>query len=245
MKNKYGNIIWGILFIFFGIGLAGRFLFGWDFTIFFNGWWTLFIIIPSVISIIDNGFHSSNLLTLAIGLLLFLSCQDGIGYFFSWRLVLPVLLMIIGIMIILSAFSNNNHYETFNNCGTGPDNNEGANTNFNQNYNSGAFNGRYSVNFGERNYSYNGEFTGCDVSCSFGSLTLDLRNASINENCTIICNNSFGKVRILFPANVNVQILISPTLGNLSNKVQNKVCEPACPVVSVQGSCSFGEVEVL
>jgi len=52
--RKLSNIIWGILFIFIGsiwalnaTGIA-------DIDIFFDGWWTLFIIIPSVIGLFDS-----------------------------------------------------------------------------------------------------------------------------------------------------------------------------------------------
>ena len=57
--RKLSNIIWGILFIFIGsiwalnaTGIA-------DIDIFFDGWWTLFIIVPSIIGIIDNPKDSS------------------------------------------------------------------------------------------------------------------------------------------------------------------------------------------
>lgn len=34
MKKNYGNVLWGILLIFIGLGLAGRYLLDWNFTLF-------------------------------------------------------------------------------------------------------------------------------------------------------------------------------------------------------------------
>jgi len=48
MKNsKTTNIIVGLIFLSLGIILFGNNLKLWDINLFFDGWWTLFIIVPS------------------------------------------------------------------------------------------------------------------------------------------------------------------------------------------------------
>lgn len=56
MKKKLTNILWGLFFIIIGVGFAGNALGIWDFNLFFPGWWTLLIIIPCFISMIQSGF---------------------------------------------------------------------------------------------------------------------------------------------------------------------------------------------
>ena len=70
MKNL-SRILWGIVLIFIGViwglnrtGVA-------DINIFFDGWWTLFIIVPSAISFFEKGNNKiSSLIFLIIGVLL-------------------------------------------------------------------------------------------------------------------------------------------------------------------------------
>ena len=44
--KKVESILWGIVFIVLGLIIAGNVLGITNIKIFFNGWWTLFIIIP-------------------------------------------------------------------------------------------------------------------------------------------------------------------------------------------------------
>ena len=73
MKNKLSNAVWGICFIVAGLGLCGDILGLWNFNLFFPGWWTLFIIIPCLVALIQQGPSTGNCIGLAIGVLLLLS----------------------------------------------------------------------------------------------------------------------------------------------------------------------------
>ena len=50
MKN-FGNILWGIVLIIIGLIVGGNALGITNIDIFFDGWWTLFIIIPCFIGL--------------------------------------------------------------------------------------------------------------------------------------------------------------------------------------------------
>ena len=97
MKNRAGNVLWGLVFIILGIGLAGNAFELWNFEVFFDGWWTLFIIIPCIISIVQNGMGTGNMMGLIIGILLLLSAQDIIQGVSVTELIIPVVLIMIGL----------------------------------------------------------------------------------------------------------------------------------------------------
>ena len=101
------------------------------------------------------------------------------------------------------------------------------------------------VSFGEKTFVHTSEFDGCEISCTFGSLTLDLRNARITNSCTIDCSNSFAQTTILLPPNINLSVNISPTFGEVDNRYNHIPYDSTKPTVVVQGSCSFGEIELL
>ena len=79
MKSKFANLLCGIIFITVGIFYAGDTFNLWNFNLFFRGWWTLFIIIPCLISIVENGFNTANIVGLTIGILFLLSSQGIIN----------------------------------------------------------------------------------------------------------------------------------------------------------------------
>lgn len=100
MKNRISGILWGIAFIIAGVGFAGDAFGIWNFELFFDGWWTLFIIVPCLISLFQNGFRTSTLLFLGVGVLLLLAAQDIIDQALLGKLLVPAALILIGIRIL-------------------------------------------------------------------------------------------------------------------------------------------------
>ena len=71
MSKKISNYVWGIFIVFLGLILLFKTLGLITFDIFFSGWWTLFIIIPSLVDIVvnDHKMTSFNFLILGIVIL--------------------------------------------------------------------------------------------------------------------------------------------------------------------------------
>ena len=98
--KKIGSLIWGILFIIVGLIFGLNAMGITDINIFFRGWWTLFIIIPSLIGVIKESYKVGNYIWLLIGIVLLLSAQGIINFSTIWKLALPTILVIIGLSII-------------------------------------------------------------------------------------------------------------------------------------------------
>jgi predicted membrane protein len=111
MRNKLSNVLWGLFFIIVGVGIAGNVMNIWDFQLFFDGWWTLFIIIPCFISMIQTGFGTGSTLGFIIGVLLFMNYQVDF-HFNIWQLIVPTILVFIGIRIMFQgAFHRKPHFD--------------------------------------------------------------------------------------------------------------------------------------
>lgn len=68
-----------------------------EFTIFFDGFWTLFIIIPAIINIISGKSRRAGFIWLFIGLALLSLCIDALRV--VRPLLIPVFLILIGFML--------------------------------------------------------------------------------------------------------------------------------------------------
>ncbi len=90
-----GNTLLGLFIIAVGVVFLGNRLEIWDANVFFDGWWTLFIIVPSLISVLKREFISG-FIGLSIGMFLLLVSNNII----SWQLVGPLFLIVVGIVII-------------------------------------------------------------------------------------------------------------------------------------------------
>ena len=73
--KKFGNILWGLVFIVLGLILGLNAMGITDIDIFFRGWWTLFIIIPCFIGIFREREKIGNLIGCLVGVALLLCCQ--------------------------------------------------------------------------------------------------------------------------------------------------------------------------
>ena len=114
MKRK-GNVLWGLVFIAVGIIWAGNALGIIDVDMFFDGWWTLFIIIPTTIGLVIREDISANAILLAIGVILLLYAQNILTFELLIELYIPAVLIAIGFALIFhEKFHNKDKCEVKN-----------------------------------------------------------------------------------------------------------------------------------
>jgi predicted membrane protein len=242
MRNKISNALWGLFFIVVGIGIAGNVLHLWNFDLFFDGWWTLFIIIPCFISMIKTGFGVGSTLGFIIGVLLLMSYWVDLD-FSIWSLIIPAILILIGLRIMFQgAFHRGFHYEkTIYTDGTsGPSGQSGQSG---QNFSS-ANKSEYSAIFSSNRVHLNNEvFTGTNLNAIFGSIVLDLRDAVIQNDVEIVATAVFAGIDIYIPRGVRVKINNVPIFGGVSNKTE-QYADAGAPTIYLNSTCMFGGIDI-
>ena len=98
--NKVSSILWGLVLVALGVIFGLNALEITSIDIFFEGWWTLFIIVPCFIGLITDKEKTGSLIGLLIGVVLLLAVRDIISFEIVSKLALPVILVIIGLSII-------------------------------------------------------------------------------------------------------------------------------------------------
>ncbi len=224
--KKFENILWGIAFIVVGLILAGNAIGITNIDIFFDGWWTLFIIVPCFIGLFNDSDKTGNVIGLVIGGALLLACQGLLNFEMVWKLVVPVALVIIGVSII---FKDSIH---------GKINSEISKINKSQKDIPS-----YCATFSEQNANFeNEEFKGADLTAVFGGVKCDLRQAIINSDTVIKAESIFGGVEIYVPSNVKVKIKSTPIFGGVTDKsVHNQESEHT---IYINSTCIFGGVDI-
>ena len=224
--KKFENILWGIAFIVVGLILAGNAIGITNIDIFFDGWWTLFIIVPCFIGLFNDSDKTGNVIGLVIGGALLLACQGLLNFEMVWKLVVPVALVIIGVSII---FKDSIH---------GKINSEISKINKSQKDIPS-----YCATFSEQNAKFeNEEFRGADLTAVFGGVKCDLRQAIINSDTVIKAESIFGGVEIYVPSNVKVKIKSTPIFGGVTDKsVHNQESEHT---IYINSTCIFGGVDI-
>jgi len=226
LKKKTADLLFGLCFMIVGVGLAGNAFGWWNYRLFFDGWWTLIIIIPMVISIFKSGFHAFNTTALFIGIVLLLSEIEVLPEDTIYQLIVPIIFLVIGFQIIFKgAFRRKipkaifqDHSKTIKD---------------------------YVAIFGGQERKINNEvFEGGNVSAVFGGVELDLRDAIINQDVVINITSAFGGVEIYLPSNVRVSISSIPIFGAVSNKTLNLAAD-GDPTVYINATCIFGGVDII
>ena len=86
-------------------------------------------------------------------------------------------------------------------------------------------------------------YLGSSVTAVFGSYTLDLRSATVDQDIMVKATAVFGAVTIYVPQGVKVQTSTVPIFGGITNKVQESN-EVNAPVIAINSVCMFGGVEI-
>lgn len=225
--KKVGNILWGVVLIVLGLIIGGNALGITDINIFFDGWWTLIIIIPCFIGLFKESDKTGNIIGLLIGIVLLLMCQDVLNFDLVWKLFLPAILVAIGISII------------FKDVIGGKVNKEIKKLDEKRNDEN-----QYCATFSEQNVNFNGEvFKGAELTAVFGGVNCDLRNAIIESDVVINASSIFGGIDIYVPSNVKVKVKSNAIFGGVSNKAYNKP-EENSKTIYINGKALFGGVEI-
>ncbi|MBR2709310.1 hypothetical protein IKE98_03230 [Candidatus Saccharibacteria bacterium] len=203
--RKAKPIIWGIAIIALGVIFGGNAIGLFNFNVFFDGWWTLFIIVPSVISLITEKDKIASLGFLAVGVILLLAAQDVFSYDVAWKAALAVFLILIGLSIIVkSLFHNKNDKEVAKKI-------EGMKDGKGMDSQTAVFSGSDRI--------YNDEvFSGSNLVAIFGGVDLDLRKAKFEKDTVIKAFCLFGGIDIKVPKDVQVKIKSGFIFGGISDE---------------------------
>ena len=222
---KISNILWGLVFIVVGVIFGLNALNITDINIFFDGWWTLFIIVPCFIGLFKDEDKSSNLIGLVIGICLLLGCINIIEFALIWKLMVPAILVMIGLSFIFKDTLNSkikkeikklNKTETKEYCS--------------------CFSGQ-TIDFN------NEEFKGCTISAIFGGAKCDLKNAIIKNDVVINATSIFGGITIYVPEGVNVKISATSIFGGVSDERKNKTKNNEYTIY-INTTSMFGGIEI-
>lgn len=224
MKNL-SRILWGIVLIFIGViwglnrtGVA-------DINIFFAGWWTLFIIVPSIISLFESGSNkTSSIIFLVIGILFLLASQGLFEFEILWEILLPAIVILIGLSLIF-----------------------GHKVDFNVKEKTKCLNSDDTecifAAFGEQNVSKSGEkFEKANLNAIFGAVKLDLRDAKLEKETVIGAWAIFGGIEILAPEDCIVKVKATPVFGGVSNERKNN--EDAKKTIYIEAYAIFGGLDI-
>ncbi len=227
MKKKVYTILAGIILIALGVYWILRIVgvIPPEFTLLFEGWWTLFIIVPCVITLFTQQNKILSGLGIITGAALLLAAQGLISWDQLKKMVLPSLVILLGLYLLLHGVIVNRRYSATANPAL-------------------LFN-RLNAVFGSRMMDYTGrDFAGGSVTAVFGSAVLDLSRAMVRPEAEIRVCVVFGSVEVRLADNMSAKFHIVPFIGALGDR---RAARPNknTPAVHFGGTVTFGSVNVV
>lgn len=218
MRDKISNVLWGAALIAIGVIVFGKIMDFWEFSVFFPGWWTLFFIFPSLVSMIKNGIRPVNSIFMLSGVILLLEQNHVLEVGTLGKVLVPAIFFAIGLFLLARSLFGGEHH---------------------------SYNGRigYSATFGG-NVAVPMDtelFEGCEADAVFGGLDLDLRNLKVKDGAVIEADAIFGGINIKVPAGVNVKLKRTEIFGGAKNHIQKN---NQGPTLYVNALCLFGGVDI-
>lgn len=227
MKKSVSNMIFGFVFLALGIIFGFR-AFGYDLNIFFDGWWTLFIIIPSISGLFQKHNRISSIIGLGVGILLLLAAQDIIDGSMFISLMIALIFVAIGFHILFRKDASYYHSSARYNSAS-PDIK------------------KYSAFFSGKDIRFDNQvFLGATMSVAFGGIDLDLSRSIIQKDTYIDASCIFGGIDIRVPHNVRVDINCTPILGGIENRASTPMSGDGgqIPTLYINGTCILGGIDV-
>jgi len=204
-----------------------------DINFFFDGWWSLFIIIPCTLGLFTDKKKTGPLFGIGIGVLLLLSAQGVIEWADIWKYMLAFFAIIWGFeMIFGKGFA----------CVSGS--NKEVADEIKLLDKSGRRIRALDFSFGSQTLACAGQdFEGADIKVAFGHAKVDLRGANILDGAVVTVNCSFGGAEIIVDPQVAVKVSVNSSFGGVENKKTTVTAENS-KTIYVEGNCSFGGIEI-
>lgn len=221
MKNL-NKIILGLLFVIVGVIVLLNSLEVTKINLFFEGWWTLFIIVPSVAGLFNDNDKTGNFIGLIIGILLLLMARDILSWGMLVKLFLPLILIVIGVSILFKETINGKVSEKVNEKHENLEN--------------------IIATFGEQKIKVEKKFEGSNIDAIFGGVKLDLRDANFDKETVIKASAIFGGITIKLPKGLSVKVKATPIFGGVNNHYSSdKTSEK---VIYIETLALFGGVDI-
>lgn len=229
--KKLSSWLWGAVLIIVGVLWALKATGVITANLFFPGWWTLFIVIPSLIGLITEDSKGGSFVSLVIGVCLMLVCWEVLDFDLFWKLFLPVVLIMIGLSMIFHAATSGAARKRMKELHL--DENKLK---------------EFWATFGDQKVSfYNKDFEGCQVDAVFGGADLDLRGAKIKKDVILRACSVFGGIKIFVPDDVKVEIVSTSIFGGVSDErkqVEKSDSKVADNTLFIEATCLFGGVKI-
>ncbi len=220
--KKISGIIWGVLLIIAGALFAVDSLGFAEIDVLFDGWWTLFIIIPCTVGVFAERDKTGNIIGLTVGVFLLLCCQEILSFSILWKLLFPIIVIIIGLKLILKNINSGKNIIKFNKKSVNAKN--------------------ANAIFSGKELNFNGQvFEGARLTTVFGGIMCDLRDAYIEKDCVIEAFSAFGGLELIVPENINVVDNTNCIFGGISNVTASV---PDVPTLYLNGTCVFGGIDI-
>jgi len=220
--KKITRILWGAVLVVLGGIWALNACGVTDFNLFFDGWWSLFIIVPCAVSFFTERDKFGALVGVAIGVVLLLCAQDVIPWSLMGKLIIPFIIVKAGLRLLLGGFFHK----------TTPALPASKNAK------------KGTAVFSGSDLHFTGEpFDGATLTAVFGGVDCDLMGAIIERDCTITVTAVFGGVDIKVPDHINVKVNSTSVFGGVSDERKQPPLEGA-PTIYVNATCLFGGADI-
>ncbi|MBE5753441.1 MAG: hypothetical protein E7343_05190 [Clostridiales bacterium] len=241
--KKSTKIVWGVALIVIGAIIALDRLNVISFDVIFDGWWTLFIIVPCAIGLFQRQNVTGNLIGVIVGVCLLAVHREWLDWDLVGEMIFPLILVALGLGVIFTKKDK----ETFDESEKEEEtlienpviNEEVGVSNPIQTKKLNVF----SVFSGGKSVVDGDKVTGGDVTAIFGGSDCDLTNAVFEGVTKLNVNAIFGGVKLILPENVNVKINPTSIFGGTTNN-RNSANDASAPTVYVNAFSMFGGIKI-
>ena len=225
--KRASQIIWGVVIVVIGVSFALNALDVTNIDIFFDGWWTLFIIVPCAVALFTKSDKGGAILGILVGVALLLACQNVVSFSLLWKLIIPFIIVLIGLRLIFR--------DAFDKKGREAVEKVKAN---------GTPMRQVCATFSGQDFNYEGEVVeNTELTAVFGGIDCNMSLAIVPQDVLIKTVAVFGGVDLYLPIGVNVKVRSNSLFGGVDNKRTGGHIEGA-PTVYVEANCLFGGVDV-
>ncbi|MBR2864348.1 hypothetical protein IKG12_03855 [Candidatus Saccharibacteria bacterium] len=223
-------IIWGLAVIALGVIFGGNALGIFDIDIFFKGWWTLFIIVPSVISLFTEKEWINSLAFIGIGVILLLAANDVFSWDVAWKVILAVFLIAMGLSLLCKSIFHSKYDAE-------------VHEKIEKLKKDGKSDSQVAIFSGSERVYNKEEFIGDDIVAVFGGAELDISKAVIKKDVCVKAFCLFGGADIIVPADVQVKSKSGFVFGGISDDRKSKA-EKSKNTIYIEAAGGFGGVTI-